>query len=142
MTVGFGIGQLLTDRQRRFDGLDRLGRLTGAREHDADVTVAGRQGALEVDDGGVGVGQLLEDRPRRLVGLERVDRLAVLIQQVTDGDVRGREFPLEVERRCGSTLTSFWRIASDDSRALIASSVFPVSPSRAPKLSRFVASSP
>ena len=61
---GVGLGQLLLDRQRRLIRLQRLARLAGVAQQDADVIVAGRQGSLELGDGGVGVGQLLPDLQR------------------------------------------------------------------------------
>ena len=59
---GVVVGQLLIDRARRLERLQRLGRLAGVVEHVGDAVVAVRQLALEPGDGRVVVGQLLEER--------------------------------------------------------------------------------
>ena len=68
---GVGLSLPPPDRPRLLVSLERLGRLAGGPEHNADVVMAGRQFALDCGESGVGLGQLSLDRQSLLVRLER-----------------------------------------------------------------------
>ena len=96
VTVGLASASFCRIARRRLVRRQRLGRLAGVDQQDADVVVAVRQVALELGDGGVGVGQLLLDRQRRLVRLQRLGRLAGAAQQDADVVVAVRQVALEL----------------------------------------------
>ena len=87
---GVGVGQLLLDRPRRLVRRQRLGRLAGLAQQDADVVVATRQVALELGDGGVGAGQALQQRSSFLVRRPRLVRPPGLLQEIAQVDQAAR----------------------------------------------------